>query len=95
MKITATPSLAAHARQHGPSAGHPSLGKLAQRTVCKILAEHEIKPHVTGQLATDPDDDSLPLPEDIEAIESIAREHRRSPRAIELRLGRLGLLPRS
>jgi len=37
--------LAAHARQHGPSAGHPSLAKLAQGTVCKILAEHEVKPH--------------------------------------------------
>src|ERR1700741_2173695 len=37
--------LAAHARQHGPSAGHPSLGKLAQGTVCKILAEQEVKPH--------------------------------------------------
>jgi hypothetical protein len=37
--------LAAHARQHGPSAGHPSLAKLAQETVCKILAEHEVKPH--------------------------------------------------
>jgi transposase len=37
--------LAAYARQHGPSAGHPSLGKLAQGTVCKILAEQEVKPH--------------------------------------------------
>ena len=34
-----------HARQHGPSAGHPSLAKLAQGTVCKILAEQEVKPH--------------------------------------------------
>jgi len=37
--------LAARARQHGPSAGHPSLAKLAQGTVCKILAEHAVKPH--------------------------------------------------
>ncbi len=37
--------LAAHAQQHGPTAGHPSLGKLAQGTVCKILAEQEVKPH--------------------------------------------------
>src|SRR5262252_1887542 len=37
--------LAAHARQHAPPAGHPSLAKLAQGTVCKILAEHEVKPH--------------------------------------------------
>src|SRR5215467_7153443 len=37
--------LAAQARNHGPQAGHPSLAKLAQGTVCKILAAHEIKPH--------------------------------------------------
>jgi hypothetical protein len=30
--------------QHGP-AGHPSLGKLAQRAVCKIVNEQEVKPH--------------------------------------------------
>jgi hypothetical protein len=29
----------------GTQAGHPSLAKLAQGTVCKILAAHEIKPH--------------------------------------------------
>src|ERR1700740_3781949 len=37
--------LAAPARPHGPAAGHPSLAKLAQGTVCKILAEQEVKPH--------------------------------------------------
>jgi len=37
--------LAAHARGHGPPAGHPSLAKLAQGTVCKILAEQDVKPH--------------------------------------------------
>jgi transposase len=44
-ELGTTRLLAAHARQHGPSAGHPSLGKLAQGTVCKILAEQEVKPH--------------------------------------------------
>ena len=44
-QLWTTRLLAAHARQHGPSAGHPSLGKLAQGTVCKILAEHEVEPH--------------------------------------------------
>ena len=44
-ELWTTRLLAAHARQHGPSAGHPSLAKLAQGTVCKILAEHEVKPH--------------------------------------------------
>src|SRR5438128_361577 len=44
-ELWTTRLLAAHARQHGPPAGHPSLGKLAQGTVCKILAEQEVKPH--------------------------------------------------
>jgi len=44
-ELWTTRLLAAHARQHGASAGHPSLGKLAQGTVCKILAEQEVKPH--------------------------------------------------
>src|ERR1700726_3363625 len=37
-ELWTTRLLAAYARQHGPSAGHPSLAKLAQGTVCKILA---------------------------------------------------------
>jgi transposase len=37
--------LAKHAQDHGPTAGHPSLAKLAQGTVCKILADQEVKPH--------------------------------------------------
>ena len=44
-ELWTTRLLAAHARNHGPPAGHPSLAKLAQGTVCKILAAHEIKPH--------------------------------------------------
>src|SRR5215472_9917439 len=44
-ELWTTRLLAAHARQHGPTAGHPSLAKLAQGTVCKILAEHAVKPH--------------------------------------------------
>jgi transposase len=44
-ELWTTRLLAAHARDHGPRAGHPSLAKLAQGTVCKILATHEVKPH--------------------------------------------------
>src|SRR2546421_8565088 len=44
-ELWTTPLLATHARDHGPRAGHPSLANLAQGTVCKILAAHEIKPH--------------------------------------------------
>ena len=44
-ELWTTRLLAAHARQYAPSAGHPSLSKLAQGTVCKILAEQEVKPH--------------------------------------------------
>jgi transposase len=44
-ELWTTRLLARHARQHGPTAGHTCLGKLAQGTVCKILAAEEIKPH--------------------------------------------------
>src|ERR1700758_550342 len=39
------PALWRRMRDHGPRAGHPSLANLAQGTVCKILAAHEVKPH--------------------------------------------------
>jgi transposase len=44
-ELWTTRLLAAHAREQGPGAGHPSLAKLAQGTVCKILAAHQVKPH--------------------------------------------------
>ena len=44
-ELWTTRLLAAHARDHGPRAGQPSLANLAQGTVCKILAAHEVKPH--------------------------------------------------
>src|SRR5215831_16368477 len=44
-ELWTTRLLAAHGRDHGPSAGHPCLAQLAQGTVCKILAAHEVKPH--------------------------------------------------
>ena len=44
-ELWTTRLLAAHARRHGPPAGHPSLAKLAQGTVCKILAKHDVRPH--------------------------------------------------
>ena len=43
-ELWTTRLLAAHARDHGPNAGHSCLA-LAQGTVCKILAAHEVKPH--------------------------------------------------
>src|SRR5260370_4701434 len=63
-ELYTTRLLAAHARQHGPSAGHPSLGKLAQGTVCKILAEQEVKPHKTPYYLEHRDPDFYPnMPE--------------------------------
>jgi transposase len=44
-ELWTTRLLAKHARDHGPAAGRPSLAKLAQGTVCKILADQEVKPH--------------------------------------------------
>ncbi len=37
--------LARHIREHGPAAGHSCLARLAQGTLCKILARQDIKPH--------------------------------------------------
>src|SRR5260370_7260891 len=44
-ELWTTRLLAAHARDHGPRAGHPTLAKLAQGTGGKILAAHAAKPH--------------------------------------------------
>jgi hypothetical protein len=44
-ELWTTRLLAAHARDQGPAAGHPSLAKLAQGAVCKILADHAVKLH--------------------------------------------------
>jgi transposase len=44
-ELWTTRLLARHAREHGPTAGHPSLAHIAQGTVCKILARQEVKPH--------------------------------------------------
>ena len=42
-ELWTTGLLAAHARQHGPQAGHDCLRLLAQGTVCKILKAQEVK----------------------------------------------------
>ena len=44
-ELWTTRLLATHARDHGPVEGHTCLAKLAQGTVCKILAAEEVKPH--------------------------------------------------
>ena len=44
-ELWTTRLLARHAREHATAAGHPSLARIVQGTVCKILAAHEIKPH--------------------------------------------------
>jgi transposase len=44
-ELWTTRLLARHARDHAPAAGHACLARLAQGTVCKILAEQEVKPH--------------------------------------------------
>ena len=47
--------LARHSREHGPAAGHDSLAGIAQGTVCKLLAEPEVKPHWVAQSARNAD----------------------------------------
>jgi transposase len=44
-ELWTTRLLARHARDHAPAAGHVCLAQIAQGTVCKILAEQEMKPH--------------------------------------------------
>jgi transposase len=44
-ELWTTRVLARHSREHGPAAGHASLARIAQGTVCKLLAEPEVKPH--------------------------------------------------
>lgn len=44
-ELWTTRMLARYIREHGPKAGHACLAKLAQGTLCKILAAHAIKPH--------------------------------------------------
>jgi hypothetical protein len=44
-ELWTTRLLARHARDHAPAAGHACLARIAQGTVCKILAEQDVKPH--------------------------------------------------
>ena len=44
-ELWTTRLLARHCREHGPGAGHASLARIAQGTVCKLLTEQEVKPH--------------------------------------------------
>jgi transposase len=44
-ELWTTRLLARHIREHGPAAGHACVARIAQGTVCKILADQEVKPH--------------------------------------------------
>ena len=44
-ELWTTRLLASHAREHAAAAGHVCLAQIAQGTICKILAEQEVKPH--------------------------------------------------
>jgi transposase len=44
-ELWTTRLLARHVRAHAVAAGHSCLGNIAQGTVCKILARHDVKPH--------------------------------------------------
>jgi hypothetical protein len=51
-ELWTTRLLARHARENASAAGHESLAKLVQGTVCKILGKEEIKPHKVRYVAT-------------------------------------------
>jgi len=44
-ELWATRTLALHAREHGPEAGHPCLAMLGRGTVSKLLTGAELRPH--------------------------------------------------
>jgi transposase len=44
-ELWTTRLLARHAREHATAAGHPSLARIVQGTVCKILTAQEVRPH--------------------------------------------------
>ena len=44
-ELWTTRLLARHVREHAEAAGYPCLVRLAQGTLCKILDQHEVKPH--------------------------------------------------
>jgi transposase len=44
-ELWTTRLLARHVREHSQAAGHPCMANIAQGTVCKILARHDVKPH--------------------------------------------------
>jgi transposase len=44
-ELWTTRLLARHAREHSVAAGHACMASIAQGTVCKILARHDVKPH--------------------------------------------------
>jgi transposase len=59
-ELWTTRLLARHAREHAVAAGHPSLARIVQGTVCKILAAHEVKPHKVRYYLERRDDDFDP-----------------------------------
>jgi transposase len=80
-ELWTTRLLAAHARDRGTAAGHSSLAKLAQGTVCKILAEHAVKPHRVRYYLEKRDPEFEPKMTEILCVYrqvAVLREHRQS-----------------
>jgi transposase len=55
-ELWTTRLLARHIRAHAEATGDPSLTQISQGTVCKILAQHELKPHKVRYYLTRRDD---------------------------------------
>ena len=77
-ELWTTRLLAAHARDQGPASGHSSLAKLAQGTVCKILAEHAVKPHKVRYYLEKRDPEFEPKTDGADTLAS-AKPHESSP----------------
>lgn len=59
-ELWTTRLLARHAREHGPKAGHRCVSQLAQGTICKILADEDVKPHKVRYYLEKRDEDFEP-----------------------------------
>jgi transposase len=81
-EVWTTRLLAEHVRERAPAVGYACLARLAQGTLCKILAAQEVKPHkVRGYLERrDPDFDEkmaevLSVYREVEQLKQAAERH--------------------
>jgi len=90
-EVWTTRLLAEHVRERAPTVGYACLARLAQGTLCKILAAQEVKPHkMRGYLERrDPDFDEkmaevLSVYREVEQLKQTAERQDGEPRAVAI-----------